>query len=65
MFGIGAHGIDEMQDFDRLCFVAEIFANSSVHAHFCGYLRDEAIPIKILWYEHWNYPDPKEHSSLI
>ena len=30
------------------CFVAQICANSGAHAHFGAYLRDEAIPNKIL-----------------
>ena len=41
-------------------FVAQICANSGAHAHFGAYLRDEAIPNKILKYEHYNYP--KEHA---
>ena len=42
------------------CFLAQICANYSAHAHFGAYLRGEAIPNKILSYEHWNYP--KEHA---
>ena len=40
----------------------QICANygARAHAHFGAYLRDEAIPNKILSYEHWNYP--KEHA---
>ena len=30
------------------CFVAQICANSGAHAQFGAYLRDEAIPNKIL-----------------
>ena len=30
------------------CFVAQICANSGAHAHFGAYLRDAAIPNKIL-----------------
>ena len=40
-------------------FVA-ICASSGAHAHFRAYLRDGAIPNKILlsvlYNEHWNYP---------
>ena len=48
------------KDFVLDCFVAQICANSGAHAHFGAYLRDEAIPNKILYYEHWNYS--KEHA---
>ena len=36
------------KDFVRRCFIAQICANSGAHAHFGAYLRDEAIPNKIL-----------------
>ena len=49
-----------LKDFVPNCFVAQICANYGAHAHFGAYLRDEAIPNKILSYEHWNYP--KEHA---
>ena len=48
------------KDFVLDCFVAQICANYDAHAHFGANLRDEAIPKKILKYEHWNYP--KEHA---
>ena len=48
------------KDFVLDCFVAQICARSGAHAHFGAYLRDEAIPNKILYYEHWNYS--KEHA---
>ena len=48
------------KDFVPDCFFAQICANSGAHAHFGAYLRDEAIPNKILKYEHWNYS--KEHA---
>ena len=48
------------KDFVLDCFVAQICANSGAHAHFGAYLREEAIPNKILEHEHWNYP--KEHA---
>ena len=32
------------KDFSRRCCVAQICANSGVHAHFGAYLRDEAMP---------------------
>ena len=37
-----------LKDFVPGCFIAQICANSGAHAHFCAYLRDEAIPNKIL-----------------
>ena len=37
-----------LKDFVPDCFVAQICANSGAHAHFGAYLRDEAIPNKIL-----------------
>ena len=49
-----------LKDFVPNCFVAQICANYGAHAHFGAYLRVEAIPNKILSYEHWNYP--KEHA---
>ena len=42
------------KDFAGHRFVAQICANSG------AYLRDGAIPNKILLYEHWNHP--KEHA---
>ena len=36
------------KDFVPDCFVTQICANSGAHAHFGAYLRDEAIPNKIL-----------------
>ena len=48
------------KDFTRRHLVAQICANSGANAHFGAYLRDEAIPNKILSYEHWNYL--KEHA---
>ena len=48
------------KDFAGHRFVAQICANSGARAHFGAYLRDGAIPNKILLYEHWNYP--KEHA---
>ena len=36
------------KDFVPDCFFAQICANSGAHAHFGAYLRDEAIPNKIL-----------------
>ena len=41
-----------LKDFVPDCFVAKICANYGAHAHFGAYLRDEAIPNKILLYEH-------------
>jgi hypothetical protein len=42
-----------------LSFVVQICANFGAHAHFGAYLRDGAIPNKILLYKHWNYhPSP-------
>ena len=48
------------KDFTRRHLVAQICASSGANAHFGAYLRDEAIPNKILSYEHWNYL--KEHA---
>ena len=53
-----------LKDFVRDCFVAQICAKMCVRAVIGAYLRDEAMPRKILGYEyeHWNYPIPKEHA---
>ena len=40
------------KDFTQRHLVAQICANSGANAHFGAYLRDEAIPNKILSYEH-------------
>ena len=41
-----------VNDFARRRFVAQICANPGAHTHFGAYLRDVAIPNKILGYEH-------------
>ena len=49
--------------FTQRHLVAQICANSGANAHFGAYLRDKAIPNKILNYEHWNYL--KEHAYQV
>ena len=48
------------KDFVRDCYVAQIRAKMCVSAGIRAYLRDEATPSKIVYYEHWNYL--KEHA---